>query len=63
MYEQYDLTVIGCGFTGAVVDRKLKEQNKKTLIIDNRKHIAGDMYDYLNKHKILIQKNFNEVKK
>jgi len=56
MYEQYDLIVVGCGFTGAVVARKLAEQNKKILIIDKRDHIAGNMYDYLNKHEILIQK-------
>lgn len=56
MYEQYDLIVVGCGFTGAVVARKLAEQNKKILIIDKRDHIAGNMYDYLNKYEILIQK-------
>lgn len=54
---KYDIVVVGCGFTGSVIARKLaEEENKKILIYEKREHIAGNMYDEYNSDGILIQK-------
>ena len=52
--ELFDSIVVGCGFAGAVVAQKLSSANKKVLIIEKRPHIAGNMYDSLDDHGILI---------
>ncbi|CAI3665461.1 UDP-galactopyranose mutase [Clostridium neonatale] len=53
----YDSIIIGCGFCGSIIARKLaEEQDKKILVIDRRNHIAGNMYDELNSNGIRIQK-------
>ena len=42
----YDALIIGCGFAGATVARKLAEEdNKKVLILEKRPHIGGNMYE------------------
>ncbi len=52
----YDILIIGCGFSGSVLARKLaEEQNKKVLLLERRNHIAGNMYDAVNEAGILIQ--------
>lgn len=57
MFEEYDLIVVGSGFTGAVVARLVAENtNKKILVIDKRANISGNMYDYTNQHGIRVQK-------
>jgi UDP-galactopyranose mutase len=53
----YDYIIVGSGFTGSVLARRLaEEQNKRVLIIERRNHIAGNMYDELNEHGILVQR-------
>ena len=51
-----DCIVIGAGFCGSVVARKLAEQNRKVLIIERRNHIAGNMYDEIDENGILVQR-------
>lgn len=53
----YDVIVIGCGLSGAVVARELAEKhNKRVLILDRREHIGGNMYDYVDQNGILVHK-------
>lgn len=54
---KYDYLIVGCGFSGSILARKLaEEKNKKILIIDKRDHIGGNAYDYVNEAGILIHK-------
>lgn len=53
--KQYDAIVVGCGLSGAVIARRLAEENnQKVLIWDRRNHIGGNMYDYVNEAGILV---------
>ena len=36
--------IVGAGFTGAVIGRKLAEVGHKITIIDQRPHVAGNCY-------------------
>ena len=51
-----DALIIGCGLTGAVIARQLAECGKKVQIWERRKHIGGNMYDYVDAHGFLVQK-------
>ncbi|MEG0591873.1 MAG: UDP-galactopyranose mutase [Coprobacillus sp.] len=51
-----DVLVVGSGFAGSVVARKLAEQGKKVKIIEKRNHIGGNCYDENNEHGVLIHK-------
>ena len=46
--------VVGAGFAGAVVARELAEAGWKVLVIDQRNHVAGNAYDYVNEHGIRV---------
>lgn len=51
----FDYMVVGAGFAGAVIAERLASQhNKKILIVDTRKHIGGNTYDFYNKDGILV---------
>lgn len=53
----YDCIIVGCGFCGSVMARRLAEEmNKMVLVIDRRNHIAGNMYDFDDTNNIRIQK-------
>lgn len=53
----YDIVVVGSGFAGSVLARKIAEEgNQKVLVVEKRNHIAGNAYDEYDKHGILIQK-------
>ena len=51
-----DILVVGCGLAGAVIARELAEKGKKVTIWERRNHIAGNMYDYVDSHGILVHK-------
>ncbi|MCC3703380.1 UDP-galactopyranose mutase [Rouxiella badensis] len=40
-----NVLIVGAGFSGVVIGRKLAEQGHKVRIIDKRSHIAGNCYD------------------
>lgn len=52
----FDILIIGCGMTGAVIARVVAEKGKRVLILERRDHIGGNMYDYKDEHGIIIQK-------
>mgnify|MGYP002672692212 CR=1 FL=1 len=54
----YDVIVVGSGFAGSVFARKFAEESDKTvLVVEQRNHIAGNMYDEIDeKSGILVQK-------
>uniref|UniRef100_A0A7S2TQE0 UDP-galactopyranose mutase C-terminal domain-containing protein n=1 Tax=Lotharella oceanica TaxID=641309 RepID=A0A7S2TQE0_9EUKA len=47
--SEYDVVVVGCGLSGAIIARRLAEEmKKKVLIIEKRNHIGGNCYDYID---------------
>ncbi len=54
--KKYDVLIVGTGITGAVVAERLACQGKKVLIIDKEKKVAGNCYDYINRHGVLVAK-------
>lgn len=56
-YSEYDAIIIGGGLTGCVIARRLAEElDFKVLIVEKREHISGNLYDYIDENKILVQK-------
>ncbi len=51
----YDYLIVGAGLFGAVFAREATDHGKKVLVIDRRKHIAGNIYteniEGINVHK------------
>lgn len=52
----FDVIVAGAGFAGAVAARILAENNKKVLVVERRRQIAGNCYDETNSAGITIHK-------
>jgi UDP-galactopyranose mutase len=52
-----DCIVVGAGLAGAVMAERLASQlNKKVLVIEKRRHIGGNCYDYKDVNDILVHK-------
>lgn len=52
----FDIVIIGAGFAGAVLAERFAKSGKKILMIERRKHIAGNCYDEVDANGILIHK-------
>ena len=52
----FDVVIIGAGLVGAVLAERLAKSGKKILLIERRKHVAGNCYDELDTNGILIHK-------
>lgn len=53
----HNIIVVGAGFSGSILARKLAEdQGKKVLLVEQRNHIAGNMYDEIDEYGILVQR-------
>lgn len=51
------IVVVGTGFSGAVIARKIAESfDKHIVVVEKRSHIAGNMYDERDEHGIMVQK-------
>lgn len=51
------IVVVGTGFSGSVLARKIAEElGQHVVIVEKRSHIAGNMYDEIDEHGILVQK-------
>ncbi|NIJ45423.1 UDP-galactopyranose mutase [Wenyingzhuangia heitensis] len=49
--------VVGAGFSGAVIARKLAEQGCKVVVVDKRNHIAGNCHtERENKTNVMVHK-------
>ncbi|PTM41752.1 UDP-galactopyranose mutase [Bosea sp. 124] len=49
--------IVGAGFSGAVIAERIASQlGRHVLLIDQRTHIAGNAYDCLDEHGVLIHK-------
>ena len=57
MKNKHDILIVGSGFSGSIMARELAEHNhQKVLVIEQRGHVGGNMYDELDEHGILVQK-------
>ena len=53
----FENLIVGAGFAGCVVARRMAEElDRRVVIIDRRNHIGGNAYDYYNDDGILIHK-------
>ncbi|MCI8423283.1 MAG: UDP-galactopyranose mutase [Lawsonibacter sp.] len=52
----FDVLIAGAGFAGGVAARVLAERGKRVLVAERRDHIAGNAYDCLDGHGVLIHK-------
>jgi len=53
---KYDYLIAGCGFAGAVLAERLASQNKRVLVVEQRPHIAGNVFDHYDKHGVFVHK-------
>ena len=53
---RYDHIVVGTGFAGAILAERLASVGEEVLVIEQRPHIAGNMFDYHDEHGVLIHK-------
>ena len=54
--DAYDVMVVGAGYAGSVVARRMAEAcNFKVAIIERRGHIAGNAYDRIDDAGVLIR--------
>lgn len=53
----FDFLIVGAGFAGSVAAERLASvHNKKVLLIDRRSHVAGNAYDLIDEHGVMIHK-------
>ena len=55
-FSDYDVIVIGAGFSGVVTGRAMADIGKKVLIVDAKTEIGGMMADYIDSNGICIHK-------
>lgn len=51
-----NILVVGAGFAGATAARQLADNGYQITVIDERDHIGGNAYDYVNEHSIRVHK-------
>jgi UDP-galactopyranose mutase len=53
----FDYLVIGSGFAGAVIAERIASQlNKNVLIVERRSHLAGNAFDFIDTHGVLVHR-------
>jgi UDP-galactopyranose mutase len=52
----FDFVIVGAGFAGSVLAREIAETGKRILLVEKRRHIAGNCYDHQDDHGVLIHK-------
>lgn len=53
---KYDCVVVGAGLAGSVIAERLANVGKTVLVIEQRDHIGGNCYDYIDENGILVHK-------
>lgn len=48
--------IVGAGYAGSVMARELADAGRQVLVIDKRPHIAGNAYDELDAHGVLVHR-------
>ena len=57
MHDSYDTLVVGAGYAGTIMAEQLATRcGQRVLIVDRRDHIAGNAYDYVDEHGVLVHK-------
>lgn len=51
-----NILVVGAGLSGVVIARELAQAGHKVDVIEQRDHVAGNAYDYVNEHGIRVHK-------
>jgi UDP-galactopyranose mutase len=54
--KKYDFLIVGTGFAGSIAANKLAELGYRVLIIEQRDHIGGNAFDFVNDQGVLIHK-------
>lgn len=52
----FDVVIIGAGLAGSVLAERFASSGKKILVIERRRHVAGNCYDEVDANGILIHK-------
>ena len=53
--DGYDVLVAGAGYAGSVIAERFASQcDMRVLVVDRRPHIAGNAYDYVDEHGVLV---------
>jgi UDP-galactopyranose mutase len=53
---KYDFLIVGTGFAGSIAANQLAENGFRVLVIDQREHIGGNAYDFVNDSGVIIHK-------
>lgn len=57
MADSFDTLVVGAGYAGTIMAERLASQcGQRVLVVDRRDHIAGNAYDYLDEHGVLVHR-------
>lgn len=52
--NKYDVVIVGAGFAGSVIARKVADQGKRVLVVEKRAQIGGNMYECFDEAGIRI---------
>jgi UDP-galactopyranose mutase len=57
MADRYDTLIVGAGYAGSIMAERLATQRgQRVLVIDKRDHIAGNAFDYVDEHGVLVHR-------
>ena len=56
MHAENVFLIVGAGYAGSVVARELADAGRRVRVIDKRPHVAGNAYDELDAHGVLVHR-------